>query len=376
MSSPLISRLSSVQRELTQYVYSIWLIFGVTGCVLNLVIFSRPKMRTTSCCVCEYQFLSSPWRKKLLFFLVDFFAASVDHLFTLIVGIGPVMQSLNYPDPQTASILFCKLRGYIFQISLMLSRWFVAFACIDRYASSSGRVLLRSFARTTVAYRIIVLIVIFWSIICSHRVIFYEIKGNLCGILTNSGAAIYHTLYVVVGGGVLPATIMIACALLIRRNLASKKQKRSQKTAEEARRNIADQQVFRLLFIQIISYIIFTIPQLGNLVFNALSSTIPNRSSERLAIERLLAFMAELMLYMFPVTSFYLYSLTSRTFRSELIKCVHFISWARLRCCGARIVPLTAQSAAVQRADHQQPIIRLDGQSILQPCEQINQAAE
>ncbi len=55
-------------------------------------------------------------------------------------------------------------------------------------------------------------------------------------------------------------------------------------------------------------------------MFSTISLAIPNRSSDYLAIERFVSFMAEVMLYLFPVTSFYLYKLTSRTFRSELVK--------------------------------------------------------
>ena len=272
------------------------------------------------------------------------------------------MYSLNNPDPQSNSLLFCKIRGYIFQISLMLSRWFVAFACIDRYASSSDKVHLRNFAKTSIAYRIIALVILFWSIICSHRLIFYEVKGNLCGILSNTGAAIYHSIYVIVGGGVLPATIMITCALLIRRNLLKKKDTHVHHTRTQRRRTYVDQQVLRLLFIQIISYIIFTIPQLGNLVFNAISSTIPNRSIERLTIERFIAFMAELMLYMFPVTSFYLYSLTSRTFRNELMKFFRSFLCRGLLHCGGRIAPTTGNTTAA----HPQTIIYLNAKQIMQ----------
>jgi hypothetical protein len=95
---------------------------------------------------------------------------------TLGIGLGPVLYSLNNPDPQIQSLLFCKIRGYLFQISIILSRWFVAFACIDRYASTSMTVRLRNFAKRRMAYRIIVLIIIFWSLICIHRLIFNEIK--------------------------------------------------------------------------------------------------------------------------------------------------------------------------------------------------------
>ncbi|CAF5169108.1 unnamed protein product, partial [Rotaria sp. Silwood1] len=183
-----------------------------------------------------------------------------------------------------------KLRGYIFQICLMLSRWFIAFACVDRYALTSDKINLRNFAKPKLAYRIIVIIIIFWSIICSHRLIFYEIRGKFCGIINNMAAALYHSLYVIIGGGICPAMIMIICAWFIRRNLAHKHKKRTQLSLGESQRNTLDQQVLRILFAQIICYIIFTIPQLCNLVFNTISITIPNRSNEHLAIEVIDAF--------------------------------------------------------------------------------------
>ncbi|CAF1171128.1 unnamed protein product [Rotaria sordida] len=239
---------------------------------------------------------------------------------TLIIGIGPVLYTLNNPDPQIQSLLFCKLRGYIFQICLMLSRWFVTFASIDRYASTSDKITLRNFAKPRITYRIIIIIIIFWSIICSHRLIFYEIKGNLCGIINNMAAAFYHSVYVIIGGGIFPAMIMIMCAYIIRRNLAHKHERRIRLSLGNYQRNPLDQQVLNILFVQIICYIIFTIPQLCNLVFNTISIMSPDRSNEHLAVESFLNFLAELMLYLFPVTSFYLYTLTSRTFRKELIK--------------------------------------------------------
>ncbi|CAF0952885.1 unnamed protein product [Rotaria sp. Silwood1] len=244
---------------------------------------------------------------------------------TLIVGIGSVLYSLVHSDPQIQSLIFCKLRGYIFQVCLMLSRWFIAFACIDRYASTSENVNLRNFAKPTIAYRIIIIIISCWSIICSHRIIFYDIKGNFCGIINNMAAALYHSFYVIIGGGICPATIMIVCAWLIRRNLAHKNKKRIQLSVSGHRRNSLDQQVLIILFVQIICYIIFTLPQLCNLVFITISITIPNRSNKHLAIESFLTFLAELMLYLFPVTSFYLYTLTSHTFRKELIKSIRSI---------------------------------------------------
>ncbi|CAF4160524.1 unnamed protein product [Rotaria sordida] len=244
---------------------------------------------------------------------------------TLIIGIGTVLYTLNNPNPQIQSLLFCKLRGYIFQICLMLSRWFVAFACIDRFALTSDKINLRNFAKPRIAYRIIIIIIIFWSVVCSHRLIFYEIKGNLCGIINNMAAALYHSVYVIIGGGIFPAMIMIICAYFIRRNLAHKHRRRVQLSLGDYQRNRLDQQVLKILFVQIICYIIFTTPQLCNLVFNTILIITPYRSNDELAFESFLNFLAELMLYLFPVTSFYLYTLTSRTFRKELIDFFHLL---------------------------------------------------
>lgn len=230
------------------------------------------------------------------------------------------MYTQIYSDFQTHSILFCKIRAYLFQVTLMLSRWFIAFASIDRYATCSDKVYIRNFAQTKIAYRVIIVIILIWSILCIHRLIFYEIKENLCGILTNTSAAIYHSLYVTIGGGILPTMIMIICAFLIRKNLINRQKKRQYFSRNKYERSSLDQQILRLLFIQIICYIIFIIPQLINLIFNIISSTLLNRSKEHLAIERFIAFIAELILYLFPVTSFYLYTLTSRTFRCILLQ--------------------------------------------------------
>jgi hypothetical protein len=143
---------------------------------------------------------------------------------TLIVGIGPSLYSFNNANPQIQSLLFYKINGYLFQICLMLSRWYVAFACIDRCAFTSDNVRLRRFVNKRTAYRVII---IFWSIICSHRLLFYEIQGNICGIVNSMGAALYHSSYVIIGGGISRAMITIICACLIHRNLAHKEQRQS-----------------------------------------------------------------------------------------------------------------------------------------------------
>ena len=336
MLSSLITTLARIQYEITLWIYPLWLIFGIIGCLLNLIVFSRPSLRKTSCSICKLSFFCN--NEYIFSCFRDFFGASVDHLLTLLVGVVPIVYSLNHPNPQIQSLIFCKIRGYLFQITLMLSRWYVAFACIDRYALTSNKVRLRNFANNKFAYRIVVIVILVWCIICSHRLIFYEIKGNICGIVNNTIAALYQSAYVIIGGGILPVLIMIICACLIRKNLFERKERRMEfaSTQLSRRQQTIDSQLLKILFIQIIFYIIFILPQMGNLVFNTVSLTMPNRSSEHLAIEQFVLFIAECVLYMFPVTSFYLYTLTSKTFRKELLK--YFLSFG-FCCRGTQVSP-------------------------------------
>ncbi|CAF1072962.1 unnamed protein product [Adineta ricciae] len=319
-STSLTYILSNIQLQLERYVYSLWIILGVPGCILDIMIFSRQRLRKISCC--NY-----------------FLAASINNLVTLFVGVLPVMYSIDHPDLLTTSLWFCKIRGYLFQICLMLSRWFVAFACIDRYALKFDQ---------------------FWTIICSHRMIFYEIKGNICGIITNTGAALYHSLYVLMGGGVLPAATMITCALLIRRNLRFKRQRRQNDTVADTehqrQQSSLDQQVLKLLFIQSFFYILLTTPQLINLIYSTISSTIPNRTTDRLAIDKIIAFLAELMLYVFPVASFYLYTLTARAFQQELVKIFRLIF---NRLTGRRPIQVRSLDHTISTHNRQEPTMHL-----------------
>ncbi|CAF3338491.1 unnamed protein product, partial [Rotaria sp. Silwood2] len=50
MPTELEASLSIVGLQLTSYGYSLWLIFGAPGGLLNIMILSRRQFRQTSCC--------------------------------------------------------------------------------------------------------------------------------------------------------------------------------------------------------------------------------------------------------------------------------------------------------------------------------------
>ncbi|CAF4400049.1 unnamed protein product, partial [Rotaria sp. Silwood2] len=49
-SSMIGTTLVFVQQQLIRYVCSAWILFGVPGCLLNVILLSRRQLRITSCC--------------------------------------------------------------------------------------------------------------------------------------------------------------------------------------------------------------------------------------------------------------------------------------------------------------------------------------
>jgi hypothetical protein len=230
------------------------------------------------------------------------------------LGIGSSMYALDHVDPNTSILAFCKLRIYLNQVVALTYRWSLTVACFDRFALSSINARLRNSARVRVARSVVGMLVVIWLILPVHTLIFYNLRAGACGILYSTAAALYHSIFTTMVSCVLPASIMFTCALLIRRNLTLERQ-RHQPTANLQRgaRNevehsdrTEDQQVLIMLFSQVIVYIISVTPLMAFSIYTSVTFNISNKP-----IERFTGFTAEAMIY--------LYTMSSRTFRKELI---------------------------------------------------------
>jgi hypothetical protein len=264
----------------------------------------------------------------LFIIYIDFLAASVAMTITISVGFPPHIYSINPPHVAERISILCKIRGYLAQSSTMMYRWFMAMACIDRYIASSNNVYLRQFSNPRMAYSIVIKIFIIWIILPLHNLIFLDIKSDLC-INSTTAFAIYHSLFTFTFGGILPLLIMIISIILIRCNLASKRARRKRsihhyRTENETVRflNIRDQQVLIMLFIQLGFYIISTIPWLVFLIYASYTRRIMNKSIDQIVTERFFRYLTEIIILMYPTLSFYIYTLTSHTFRGELVNII------------------------------------------------------
>ena len=263
--------------------------------------------------------------------------------------IGLYLYALDHDDPVTTMPVFCKMRIYVLQSSALIYRWCLTVACIDRYALTAVNARLRNLARVPIARRAVIIIAVVWIILPAHSLIFYNLRGNTCGIIYSSAAALYHSIFTTVVAAVVPTSIMATCARLIYRNLVQRQQRRQGLSLQERTgtnetkisQNKRDHQVLLMLLIQATFYVVTTTPLMCMYFYNALTIYVSNKSADRLAIERFSFYLAEMINFLFPASSFYLYTLASHIFRRELITTLYSIF--RCQCVNntTRVVPVT-----------------------------------
>ncbi|UJR29500.1 hypothetical protein I4U23_010717 [Adineta vaga] len=305
-----------VQQHINHYFCPILLIFGVSGCFFNIILFSQKQFRNISCC--SY-----------------FLFASITMMFVLLIGLVPHAYSAHYLSLTDQKSIACKLRGYFGQSFTMIYRWLMTMACIDRYFASSTNVILRKLTNQYLANRIIIIVILLWMILPLHNLYFLDIKDGLCNIM-KINFALYHSLFTLCFGGLFPPLIMIIFIKFIHSNLQSKQKLRQRnyyyymrKHSTDRLSNTRDHQVLLMLFVQVAFYLFTTIPWMIFLLYGALTYQIEKVSIEQKLIKRFIRYITEILIYIYPTLSFYVYTLTSKTFRKEFKNFIFSILFKR-----------------------------------------------
>jgi hypothetical protein len=95
----------------------------------------------------------------------------------------------------------------------------------------------------------------------------------------------------------------------------------------------------RMVIAEVTVNIFTSIPYSSYLVYGAVTYHVVDKSTQRLHIEAFISFLTIFLIYLINAAPFYLFILTSKTFRNEfisiLVKC-----WNKCILRQARIVPL------------------------------------
>ncbi|CAF0890220.1 unnamed protein product [Adineta ricciae] len=306
-----VSILSSIQFYLTNALGAL-LIVGVIGNILNCLVFLRKRLRSNPCSVL-------------------FAAASVANAVVMIYFIVPTIHSLYNSPPENANWIYCKLRLYIRNALLVISRSYLSLACVACYAQSSRNARIRELFRPKIVFRLIILVPIIWFIIPLHIPLLTTIQNGKC-LMWAGAAALYHSIYICFVAAILPTGTMIVFSLLAFRNL--QQMKRNVQPAddlpahntEKLRLQQRDRQLSKMLFVQIIVYMIFTFSYPLNTLYNAVVLIIGGtKSTERTTIENFVLFLtSSFLLNFYSAASFFVFS-TSTAFRKELRQVFAFI---------------------------------------------------
>ena len=280
-----------------------------------------------------------------------FLAASIAMAIQLLLNPIPTIYGFFYADPLTYDEKFCQIRMYIIQTTAFVYRWSFAMASVDRYALSSPHARLRNLANVNIAYRVLGVMVLGWALVSIQIPVVFVVQGGACMIIPDGFWPVATSLFSMFVGSFTPAIIMVIFTLLIRKNLANKRQRRQGLSNQQAAVNQGDQiqsrrdqQALRMLFAQIVAYVIISVPwNIYNLNV-VVSSYIPNKSETHIAIEGFIDTVAGCLAYLFPALSFYLYTLTSSLFRAELWKMLRFIVCCQFLMNPRRIEPTTTNS--------------------------------
>jgi len=223
--------------------------------------------------------------------------------------------------------IYCKIQIYLMNVFLQISRFSILIACIDRYALCSTNAYLRKLCKVHIArYYVIPIVILLWFLIPLHiPIAIFEFHGNC---VYRDAIAIYNTIYSIIMIGLIPPILMIIFSFLIFHNLKLRTRRRQIRSLtvepnylplhyEGAERK--NEQILGLSFVQVFAYVIsstpYTIVRLY-LVINQHATT--GSFYEHETNSTLLAYITDMLRFVCPFTSFYLYVLVSQLYRTEM----------------------------------------------------------
>ncbi|CAF3743510.1 unnamed protein product [Adineta steineri] len=292
------SILFTIQQNIGRYGLSTLLILGNFGNLFTILILGRSlKQKMNSCSL-------------------YLFSASISNWIVINTGLVSNIIGIDHTDPQHTSNIICKLRWSGVHALLMLSRSFMVAACIDRWAVCSQNLTIRTFSRPYIARRIIIILLIVWTIIPIHVVIFFNNSTGRCiplpGIYT-----LFYAIYSLIIIGIVPLLLMIVFSFRAWQNLQLT-HTRVLPTGYNIR-NIQirkrDRDLLKMLTGEVFIYFLTTVPYPINQIYNVSTSSITAyKSSIRIEIESLIGYIVSPLLnFMYCCVQFYIYILCSQS---------------------------------------------------------------
>ena len=310
MSDPALTNLTTIFNSIlwsfSYVILPVGFILGNIGNSFNLLIFCRRSSRVNSC---------------LLYFL----SASVINIFILNFGLVlRILRGIWNIDPAVQFLWFCRWRTYLTSTFFLIYRCSILLACIDRMCASSRVAWIRMTSQPRIAYRLIVLNWILCPIYSIPSLVFQIIAYGQCLTPPGTTYATYVTISTLVQGLFIPLA-MITCGLITFTHLRLMQIRVAPiNIAVQDERKVAGKFII-MLFVQAsidcLCNLLYQFYLIYNLIF-------PSPQTAQIAvISSFLINMSFNVPYLNYSAGFYLYTLSSPSFRRKFFRLISRIPW-------------------------------------------------
>ncbi|CAF0852069.1 unnamed protein product [Adineta steineri] len=311
--------LNTTQLVLSRYILPICLIMGIFGNVCNICIFIQKKLRVNACSI-------------------YFLAASSVNLLIIIFGIIPTISASYIADPSLYLTWACKLKLYGLHSLLMMSRVYIALACIDQYFFCSANPRLRQFSGRKVALIAVPIVPVAWLVIPIHMLIFVDVQIPYVKCGTSGVYSLVYSIYSFVCSSI-PLILMIIFSALAFYNLRKLNQRvvpvaNTQSSVATARIKKYDYQIMVMLIFEVVIYLISNVLHPTNTLYMTLTAVpkgSPPKSALRLSIEGFVTYLTwGFLIYINSCLTFYINFCVSKVFRSRFYYlCIFIFNWCK-----------------------------------------------
>jgi hypothetical protein len=287
-----VTILPFVQQIMIRYIMSTYLAMGLLGNLCNCIVFLKKPHRQTPCSI----------------YLL---ALSIFAIIYLLWSIFPLLYTLDHVDPQKQSLAYCKMRLYGSHVLGQFVRFLVVFACADRCFITRTSVRIRSWSSVKTARRLILIMCITWIVSGLHLPIFMDIRDGVCGMF--GFYEFFYPIYQCILVGILPPVLMSILSFLTIRSL-------HQRHGDRVHIKQKDRDLMRMLLAEIITNILTSIPFSANLLYGTATFYVVGKSIRRVEIESFCNFVSQFLIHLLSVAPFYLFIISSKSFRHEFIQ--------------------------------------------------------
>ncbi|CAF1645241.1 unnamed protein product, partial [Didymodactylos carnosus] len=309
---PTIETLNLIAEQLNIYIGIFLLFIGDVSGLFNIILFRQKAFLKSSCS----------------FYLS---LASVADLFLLNIVLSTRILQYGFQiNLMSGSIIICKVRYYISDVSCLCSLTFFILASTDRYMSTCHQAKQRQRFHFSTHRKVVLLIIsitTFWLLAVSHRLVYYDIyktSNTTQTCMSQPGIYTYYdTYFEALFVGLLPPIFICIFGLIILHNIKCVIRRQigpaDQNNTRLSRIQYIDQQLTFMLLLQTVIAMISFIPYSIQLLYSLITEQ-QYKSAERLAWENLIIHIIRLLSYSYYCFSFYVYLKSSETFRKQFIQ--------------------------------------------------------